>query len=66
MLPALAGPLRLVPLGALETKELSRVALLSAAKRDRLQAVKMGEHYYSTQRWVREYSESRHQGRKAA
>jgi hypothetical protein len=66
MLPALAGPLRLVPLGALETKELSRVALLSAAKRDRLQTVKMGEHYYSTQRWVGEYSASRHQGRKAA
>ena len=66
MLPALAGPLRLVPLGALETSELSRVALLSAAKRDRLQAVKMGEHYYSTQRWVREYADSRHQGRKAA
>jgi fido (protein-threonine AMPylation protein) len=66
MLPALAGPLRLVPLGALETKELSRVALLSAAKRSRLQTVKMGEHYYSTQRWVREYAESRHQGRRAA
>lgn len=66
MLPALAGALRLVPLGALETKELSRVALLSAAKRQRLQTVKMGEHYYSTQRWVRDYADSRHQGRKVA
>jgi cell filamentation protein, protein adenylyltransferase len=65
MLPALAGPLRLVPLGALETQELSRVALLSAAKRRRLQAVKLGEHYYSTQRWVRDYASSRHQGRRA-
>lgn len=66
MLPALAGPLRLVPLGALETNELSRVALLSAAKRERLQTVRMGDHYYSTQRWVTEYAESRQQGRKLA
>lgn len=66
MLPALAGPARLVPLGSLETRKLSRVALLSAAKRDRLQTVKMGDQYHSTRRWVQQYASSRHQGRRAA
>jgi len=66
MLPALAGPARLVPLGALETRKVSRVALVSAAKRNRLQTVKMGDQYYSTRRWVQQYVSSRHQGRKAA
>jgi fido (protein-threonine AMPylation protein) len=66
MLPALAGPARLVPLSSLETRKLSRVALVSAAKRNRLQTVKMGDQYYSTRRWVQQYVSSRHQGRKAA
>jgi fido (protein-threonine AMPylation protein) len=67
MLPALAGPARLVPLAALETPELSRTALLSAAKRGRLETVQIGGgHYYSNQRWIKEYAESRHQGRKAS
>jgi hypothetical protein len=66
MLPALAGPARLVPLGSLETRKLSRVALASAAKRNRLQTVKMGDQYYSTRRWVQQYVSSRHQGRKVA
>jgi Fic family protein len=66
MLPALAGPARLVPLGSLESRAMSRAALLSAAKRARLQTVKMGEHYYSTRRWVQQYESSRHQGRRAA
>lgn len=64
MLPALAGPARLVPLASLETRKLSRVALLSAAKRKRLQTVKMGDQYYSTRRWVQQYVGSRHQGRR--
>lgn len=66
MLPALAGPKRLVPISALETRDLSRIALLSAAKRQRLRTVKMGEQYYSTRSWVNDYNRSRHQGRKAA
>lgn len=66
MLPALAGPMRLVPLSSLETPGLSRAALLSAAKRQRLQAVRLHEQYYSCQRWTQEYAASRHQGRKAA
>jgi hypothetical protein len=66
ILPALAGPSRLVPLGSLETRKLSRAALLSAAKRERLQTVRMGEQYYSTRRWVQQYASSRHQGRRAA
>lgn len=66
MLPALAGPARLVPLASLETKTLSRTALSSAAKRARLRTVKMGDAYYSSRRWVQQYESSRRQGRKAA
>jgi cell filamentation protein, protein adenylyltransferase len=66
ILPALAGPSRLVPLGSLETRKLSRGALLSAAKRERLQTVRLGDQYYSSRRWVQQYASSRHQGRRAA
>jgi fido (protein-threonine AMPylation protein) len=66
MLPALAGPMRIVPLSSLETPTLSRAALLSAAKRQRLQTVKMHDRYYSCQRWTQDYVRSRHQGRRAA
>jgi hypothetical protein len=66
VLPALAGPKRLVPLGALASQDLSRLALLSAAKRGRLQAVKMKDAYYSTREWVDDYADSRHRGRRRA
>lgn len=66
MIPALAGPMRIVPLSSLETTAVSRAALLSAAKRNRLQAVRMHDQYYSCRRWTQAYLESRHQGRKAA
>lgn len=66
MLPALAGPQRLVPLAALESEDLSRVALRSAAKRRRLRTVLMGEQHYSKQVWVEDYKQSRHQGHRAA
>lgn len=66
MLPALAGPSRLVPLGSLETKKFSQVALRSAAKRNRLKTVKIGDQYYSTRRWVQQYGSSRHRGKKAS
>lgn len=65
MLPALAGPARLVPLASLETKALSRTALLSAAKRGRLRTVTISGSYYSNRRWVQQYESSRRQGRKA-
>lgn len=65
VLPALAGPLRLVPLGSLATTDLSRLALLSAAKRNRLRAVRMSDAYYSTRQWVDEYRVSRWRRRPA-
>jgi cell filamentation protein, protein adenylyltransferase len=66
VLPALAGPHRLVPLTSLATRELSHVALLSAAKRNRLRAVRLSGQWYSSQKWVNEYRKSRRQGRKIA
>jgi hypothetical protein len=66
VLPALAGPHRLVPLTSLATRELSHVALLSAAKRNRLRAVRLSDQWYSSQKWVNEYRKSRRQGRKIA
>ena len=63
VLPALAGPQRLVPLQSLASRELSRAALQSAAKRGRLRTVKMSDQLYSMQQWVNEYRASRQQGR---
>ncbi len=60
LLPGLAGPHRLVPLSALEDKQLSRNALLTAAKRDRLRAVRRSDQWYSTRSWVEEYRNSRY------
>lgn len=64
VLPALAGPNRLVPLASLATPELSRLALLSAAKRGRLRAARIGDQWYSNGKWVDEYRRSRRQGRR--
>lgn len=64
LLPALAGPLAIVPITALADAELSRVALLSAAQRGRLRAYKQAGMWYSTRQWVDEYSASRHRGRR--
>jgi hypothetical protein len=66
LLPALAGPHRLVPLRSLATEDLSHVALLSAAKRGRLRANRLSDQWYSNRKWVEEYGKSRHQGRQAA
>ena len=60
LLPALAGPLRLVPLSALATKQLSPVALRVAAKRGRLRAIIQHGQWYSTRQWVSEYRASRY------
>jgi hypothetical protein len=61
VLPALAGPLRLVPLEALATRELGRQALSMAAHRGRLRAVR-GEDgvWRSTRRWVDDYLSQRY------
>jgi fido (protein-threonine AMPylation protein) len=60
LMPALAGPLSVVPLAALaESEDISRTALLAAAQRGRLHAQKYGDRWYSTARWVQEYKASR-------
>lgn len=61
LLPALAGPMRTVPLSALATKQVSKTALTSAAKRGRLRAMIQNGQWYSTRKWVDEYLASRHQ-----
>jgi Fic/DOC family len=66
LIPAMAGPLALVPLAALADDDLSRVALLSAAQRGRLRAYNARNGWYSTRQWVDEYKASRHQGKRRA
>jgi fido (protein-threonine AMPylation protein) len=60
LLPALAGPLRLVPLTALADDLLSHNALGVAAKRGRLRAIRQRDQWYSTRQWVDEYKASRY------
>ena len=61
VVPAVAGPNRLVPLAALTTKTLSEGALRVAANRGRLRAHKGADgQWRSTRAWVGEYVESRH------
>jgi hypothetical protein len=61
VMPAVAGPARLVPLGALATGDLSVDALRAAAVRGRLQATKGSDgQWRSTRNWVDEYVRARH------
>jgi fido (protein-threonine AMPylation protein) len=61
-IPAVAGPSRLVPLAALETRDLSVQALRAAAERGRLQAIKGDDgQWRSSRRWVEEYATRRYQ-----
>lgn len=61
VLPAVAGPARLVPLEALATPELNTGALRGAASRGRLQATRGSDgRWRSSTRWVEEYKESRY------
>ena len=61
VLPAVAGPARLVPLEALATAGLNAAALRSAASRGRLQATRGSDgRWRSSTRWVEEYKESRY------
>ena len=60
VLPAVAGPARLVPLRALATPDLSITALQAAAQRGRLQAHRAADgQWRSTRIWVDEYKASR-------
>jgi len=61
VVPAIAGPARLVPLPALATKELSANALRVAAVRGRLKAAKAADGTWrSSAAWVEEYVASRY------
>jgi Fic/DOC family len=63
LLPALAGPKRLIPLTALADADLSLIALRRAADRGRLRALRKSDKWYSTRGWVDEYKDSRKRGR---
>jgi hypothetical protein len=65
LLPALAGPQRIIPLAALADGELSHIALRRAAERGRLRAQRRSDQWYSTRKWVDEYKASRRKGKPA-
>ena len=61
VLPAVAGPARLVPLEALATPELGAAALRAAAGRGRLQATRGSDGRWRSSRvWLDEYMKSRY------
>jgi len=61
IVPAIAGPVRLVPLAALATDEISANALRVAAGRGRLQATRGADgEWRSSRAWVEEYARSRY------
>ena len=61
VLPAVAGPARLVPLEALATPELGAAALRAAAGRGRLQATRGSDGRWRSSRvWLDEYVKSRY------
>jgi Fic family protein len=67
VIPAVAGPARLVPLAALSTSDLSENALRVAAIRGRLRAVKGDDGIWrSTKNWVEHYRTNRYKRQKAA
>ncbi len=59
LLPALAGPQRLVPITTLVTPVVSLTALRLASERGRLRAQRRNQRWYSTRQWVDEYVASR-------
>ena len=62
VIPAVAGPSRLVPLAALETPDLKGPALRAAAARGRLRATRGADgQWRSTRLWVDQYRASRYQ-----
>jgi hypothetical protein len=64
VVPAMAGPARMVPLPALADDELSADALRVAAARGRLEASKGADGTWRSSRvWVNAYKKTRHQRR---
>ncbi len=64
IVPAVAGPARLVPLAALVTPEFSGTTLRVAANRGALQAVKGPDgQWRSSRQWVDEYARNRYKRR---
>jgi fido (protein-threonine AMPylation protein) len=62
VLPAVAGPARLLPLEALATKELNVAALRMAIHRGRLRAIQGSDRSWrSSRQWVGEYSANRYE-----
>ena len=65
IVPAVAGPARLVPIAALATKDLNAGALRTAAVRGALQATKGSDgQWRSSRNWVEDYKQTRHRRRK--
>ena len=61
VVPAVAGPARLVPLAALQTREITVNALRTAANRGRLRATKGSDgQWRSTRRWRDDYLKTRY------
>lgn len=61
IVPAVAGPARLVPLAALASDEIAAPALRTAANRGRLQAVRGADgEWRSSRNWVDEYLATRY------
>jgi Fic family protein len=65
IVPAVAGPARLVPIAALADKRVTAAALRTAARRGRLQAVRGPDgQWRSSRNWVDEYLGSRYERRR--
>lgn len=61
VVPAVAGPARLVPLAALANTDIAAPALRTAANRGRLQAIRGADgEWRSSRNWLDEYLESRY------
>jgi hypothetical protein len=61
VIPAVAGPVKLVPLAALANDEVTENALRVAASRGRLRASKGDDgHWRSSRKWVDQYLAARH------
>ena len=61
VLPAVAGPAKLVPLEALATKDVSARALRNAAQRSRLKGIRAEDgSWRSSRQWVDEYRRDRY------
>lgn len=66
IVPAVAGPVRLVPIAALAGPQASAIALRNAARRGRLQATRGTDgQWRSSRAWVQEYLDSRYERSRA-